>query len=165
MDKQKQIDKQQKQEVPLPDAVTHLLEECRMVLPGIQALFGFQLIAVLNTTFADKFTGTEKILHLVAMLATALAIGLIMTPAAYHRQTSPRQASDRFIKIASRLLLWAMVPLLTGICLDVYIIARLITNNEIASFILALVLLVWFATWWFVFPRADALRNFVSGGR
>lgn len=28
--------------LPLSEAVTHLLEECRMVLPGIQALFGFQ---------------------------------------------------------------------------------------------------------------------------
>lgn len=29
----------------LSDSVSHMLEECRMVLPGIQALFGFQLIA------------------------------------------------------------------------------------------------------------------------
>jgi hypothetical protein len=26
-----------KEKLPLPEAVTHLLEECRMVLPGIQA--------------------------------------------------------------------------------------------------------------------------------
>jgi len=31
--------------------ISHLLEECRMVLPGIQALFGFQLIAVFNQPF------------------------------------------------------------------------------------------------------------------
>ena len=36
------------------DTVTHLLEECRMVLPGIQALFGFQLIAVFNAAFWEK---------------------------------------------------------------------------------------------------------------
>ena len=36
---------------PWPDAVTHLLEECRMILPGLQALLGFQLIAVFSAAF------------------------------------------------------------------------------------------------------------------
>ena len=35
----------------LKDAVEQALEEARMVLPGIQALFGFQLIAVFNQRF------------------------------------------------------------------------------------------------------------------
>lgn len=30
----------------LKKAVTHTLEEARMILPGVQALFGFQLIAI-----------------------------------------------------------------------------------------------------------------------
>ena len=29
------------QSLPLDAAASHLLDECRMVLPGIQALFGF----------------------------------------------------------------------------------------------------------------------------
>jgi hypothetical protein len=29
------------------------IEEARMVLPGVQALFGFQLIAVFNNSFHD----------------------------------------------------------------------------------------------------------------
>ena len=43
-----------KEEVRLDSAASHLLEECRMVLPGIQALFGFQLIAVFNDGFEHK---------------------------------------------------------------------------------------------------------------
>ena len=39
---------EQKETLPLPEAVTHLLEECRMVLPGLQALLGFQFIAIFN---------------------------------------------------------------------------------------------------------------------
>ena len=39
------------EEISLSEAVTHLLEECRTVLPGIQAIFGFQLIVVFNPTF------------------------------------------------------------------------------------------------------------------
>jgi len=44
---------ERKEKLPLSQAVSHLLEECRMVLPGLQALFGFQLVAVFNTAFGD----------------------------------------------------------------------------------------------------------------
>jgi len=36
----------------LKDQATHILDEARTVLPGIQALFGFQLIAVFSDRFA-----------------------------------------------------------------------------------------------------------------
>jgi hypothetical protein len=42
------------EKLSLEDALTHLLEECRMVLPGVQALFGFQLIAVFNRSFFER---------------------------------------------------------------------------------------------------------------
>jgi hypothetical protein len=32
-------------------ATSHLLEECRMVLPSMQALFGFQWVAFFNQRF------------------------------------------------------------------------------------------------------------------
>ena len=35
-----------KQKLELKDMLRNVLEEARMVLPGIQALFGFQLISV-----------------------------------------------------------------------------------------------------------------------
>jgi len=37
-----------------------------MVLPGIQALFGFQLIAVFSDGFANKLTRAEQRLHFFA---------------------------------------------------------------------------------------------------
>ncbi len=48
------------EELSLDSAVRHILEECRMVLPGIQALFGFQLIAVFNEGFAQKLSVLEQ---------------------------------------------------------------------------------------------------------
>ena len=43
-----------REEISLDTAASHLIEECRMVIPGIQALFGFQLIAVFNDGFDHK---------------------------------------------------------------------------------------------------------------
>ena len=113
-----------KETEPLSSVVDHLLEECRMVLPGIQALFGFQLIAVFNQSFWDRLTHTEQVVHFVALSVVAVAIALVMTPAAYHRQTERETVSRGFVRLTSRLLLWSMFPLLTGICLDFYLISK-----------------------------------------
>jgi hypothetical protein len=84
-----------KEKVSLDSAAKHILEECRMVLPGIQALFGFQLIAVFNEGFGEKLSKGEQALHLVAILLVTAAIALVMAPAAVHRQTAQREVSER----------------------------------------------------------------------
>src|SRR5436190_24352767 len=108
------------EKVSLADAVTHMLEECRMVLPGLQALFGFQLIAVFQPAFSERLSRTEQLLHLTALLLVAIAGALVMSPAAYHRQTRPREASAHFLVLGGRFLLASMVPLLAAIVLDFY---------------------------------------------
>ena len=55
------------QELDLQQAAQTLLDECRTVLPGIQALFGFQLVAVFNQRFADDLGKPEQVLHFVAI--------------------------------------------------------------------------------------------------
>jgi Family of unknown function (DUF6328) len=72
-----------------------------MVLLGVQALFGFQLIAVFNSAFRERLTSGEQLIHLVASGWVAMAVALVMAPAAYHRQTNPEEASERFIKLAT----------------------------------------------------------------
>jgi hypothetical protein len=97
--------------LPLSQAALHLLEECRMVFPGIQALFGFQLIAVFNEHFSSALDPSEQVVHLVAIALVAIAVALVMAPAAFHRQTGPDRVTEHFLRLSSRLLLWSMFPL------------------------------------------------------
>ena len=60
------------EQVSLSQAAEYLLEECRMVLPGIQALFGFQLIAVFNAGFHERLSQGLQRLHLLAIALVAL---------------------------------------------------------------------------------------------
>jgi len=159
------MDGHEKKELGLAEAVTHLLEECRMVLPGVQALFGFQLIAVFNASFAEKLTSAEQRLHLLALALVAISGALVMAPAAFHRQTGPRKVSDTFLNLASRLLLWAMSPLMLGIALDFYLIGRIILGSRIASGLAALGLIAVFSCLWFVLPRAAFLHRAIAGSR
>jgi Family of unknown function (DUF6328) len=152
------VESDERTSLSLPEAVTHLLEECRMVLPGVQALFGFQLIAVFSDGFAGKLTHAEQCLHLLALALVAIAGALIMAPAAYHRQTSPRAASNRFIELGGRLLLMAMVPLAIGIGLDFYLIARVVLGNTSLAAAEAIVLTLFFGVVWFGLPRLSRNR-------
>jgi hypothetical protein len=93
-------------------------QEARMVLPGIQALFGFQLIAAFNTRFIELAIA-DRVVHLTALVLVAIAIVLIMTPAAYHRICEPGRASMFFTRLASALVAAAMVPLLLSVSLDI----------------------------------------------
>jgi hypothetical protein len=100
----------------LETAVTNLLDETRILLPGTQTLLGFQLIVVFESSFHDRLTSTEQNLHFAAMLLTIIA--LVLTPAAYRLQVEQGTATERFVRWVSRLLLLGTAPLAAAICLD-----------------------------------------------
>lgn len=151
-----------RQELPLPKAMDNLIEECRMLLPGIQALFGFQLIAVFNSAFAEKLSSLEQQLHLLALGLVGIAIALILTPAAYHRQIDHVSITRRFIDVSTRLMLWSMAALAISICLDLYLVSHMILQDRLISLLITLGLLALFIFLWVVFPRSDRLKRAVD---
>jgi hypothetical protein len=136
---------------PLSTMASHLLEECRMVLPGIQALFGFQLIAVFNTTFWE-LPASSRMIHLIAIGLVATAVAFVMTPAAYHRLALRTAVSRSFVQLSSKLLLCSMFPLLLGICLDFYLIAVMILSSTAWAIAWSLTLVGIFVSLWFGLP-------------
>ena len=111
-------EREEREQLSLNDAATHVLEECRTVVPGMQALFGFQLIAVFSTVFWQQLRPVERIVHLVAIVLLTIAIVLVMAPAALHRLTEPLSVSRRFIATSSRLLMSSLIPLAIAICCE-----------------------------------------------
>src|SRR5436305_3928717 len=91
-------------EADLEKKIGHILEELRVVLPGTQALLGFQFIAVFSNTF-DALSQASKALHLISLISVCLSIMLLMTPAAYHRIVCEGKISEEFHSMASRTLL------------------------------------------------------------
>ena len=136
-----------------------------MVLPGIQALFGFQLVAVFNQSFWDKVAYQEQILHFAAIGLVALSVALVMTPAAYHRQAEPETISQRFIDLSTKLLSWSMFPLMLAIACEFYIIGVLVFRSRQGSILLAAVLLAVFSTLWFILPRVPAFQRLICSLR
>jgi hypothetical protein len=91
-------------------------------------------------------------LHFVAIVLITVAIALVMTPAAYHRQVHPGRVDRFFVKLASFFITVAMVPLMTGLSLDIYLLGRIVLGNAFLSVTIALTLFVMYSALWFVFP-------------
>jgi len=135
----------------LEEASTQVGGEARMLLPGVQTILGFQLMAVFNQRF-EHFTSGEQTLHFAAFLLVALTMGLMLTPAAYHRHVERRIVSERFVRLSSRLLTWSLVPFMVGICLDTYLIGKLILKDMVPALIASLGMFLVLAGLWFVLP-------------
>jgi len=142
----------ERERLPLSEAAELLVEECRMVLPGIQSLFGFQLVAVFSSSFRQDLSSFEQRLHLLSVALIAVAIALIMTPAATHRQMNPCEVTQPFIRLCTMLLLLSMVPLAVALCIDFYLVARVIVGSGDVAWLAAGLLAVFIALW-FVLPR------------
>jgi hypothetical protein len=155
----------EKEKLSLNDAASHLLEECRTVVPGMQALFGFQLIAVFSATYSERLSVAEQRLHIAAIALVVVAIALLMAPAALHRHTEPMAISTRFINVSSRLLMWSMVPLVIGMCIDIYLVARVSLSDRFAAALLAAALFGTFVLLWAVLPWSRALQDVLGAKR
>jgi cobalamin synthase len=135
----------------LEEEATHTTDEARMLLPGVQAILGFQLVAVTNTRFV-LFSSGEQLLYLVAFVLLAVAMGLIMAPAAYHRQAERGKVTRRFVELSSNFLTLAMIPLIIAFAIDTYLVARLILEERTMAAIIAAVVALVLAALWYVLP-------------
>lgn len=132
-----------------------------MVLPGVQAILGFQLIVVFNQRFEETLSQIERALHCAAFLLVAIATCLLMTPAAYHRIAQRHTVDAAFLRLASHLLACAMLPLATGLSLDAYLLCRLILDTTIGAGIIAAALFAAFVGMWYALPLHARRRKHV----
>lgn len=139
---------EQDEKQKLTNKIQHVLTECRVVLPGSQALLGFQFICILTESF-DKLPSLSKYIHLASLGLNALTIVLLMTPAAYHRLVEQGEETEHFHRFASKILVAALVPLALGLAGDVYVVVQKVTDSQLVSVVSALVILAIFWELWF----------------
>jgi Family of unknown function (DUF6328) len=132
-----------KDEPPMPDHCTPLdtrieqvLTEARVLIPGAQALFGFQLAVMLMEAFGD-LTPRAKIVHVVALCCIALAVILLMAPAAFHRLAYGGENTEAFYRLGSHLVVVAALPLALGITLDLYVAATRAFETNVPAIVAA----------------------------
>ncbi|MCE9672603.1 DUF6328 family protein [Myxococcus stipitatus] len=112
----------------LKDRIQHVLTEARVILPGVQALLGFQFTTVLMPAF-EKLPASSRYVHLAALVMMTVSILFLLAPAAYHRMVEHGEDTERFHRFASRMILAATVTLALGLAGDFFIIVRKVTGS------------------------------------
>jgi hypothetical protein len=81
-----------------------LLQELRVVLPGVQVLFAFLLTVPFTARFAD-ITDTQRGVYVVVLLSTALATVLLMAPTALHRLRFRQHRKQQIVNLSHRFVI------------------------------------------------------------
>jgi hypothetical protein len=131
--------------------IRHVLTEARMILPGAQAMLGFQLAVTLMDAF-DELPRPGQLAHVAAMLLTAFAIVLLVAPAAYHRLAEDGEETERFHQVASRFVVAALVPLALSMSCELGIVAYRLGESVGKAVALGAAGLVTLTAAWFGLP-------------
>ena len=136
---------------PLDARIEQLLTEARVIIPGAQALFGFQILVMLTSGF-DRLPQTSKWVHLAALILVAANMVLLIMPAALHRLTFGGDDSARFLRIGSGIVIAAPIFLAAGISAENYVVFQKVIGNEGRSAIGAAVTFLTIMTCWYGVP-------------
>jgi hypothetical protein len=147
-----QASQQQKNDQEMRD----IIEEARCILPGLQAVFGFQTIAVFNERFTDLETYAQ-LCHLVGLGLMVVAMAMLMTPAVYNR-AQHGHATSRMVRISRKTIRGGLIPLAVGLSLDMLTVMSLATDRLSFSIAAAVATLLLFMGLWYLVPRSDPIQ-------
>ena len=143
---------------PLDVQVDQLLTEARLIIPGAQALLGFQLAVTFMRAFGELPLGV-KAMHVGALCCVGLAVILLMAPASIHRLAFGGEDDPEFVKIASAFVVMAPLPLAIGIALDTYVAGgRALQSGTVATGMAIAAVIVLLGTW-YAYPLAQRMRK------
>jgi hypothetical protein len=141
---------------PLKTKVEQLLTEARVIIPGGQALFGFQFIAMLTPGF-DKLPPNSQLVHTAALCFTALNVIVLMAPAALHRLSFGGEDSEAFLRLVkhglgSALLITAPMLLALAVAAELYVVFDKVLTDSISALIAGLGGWLVMTAFWYVIP-------------
>ena len=147
---------------PLHIKIEQQLTEARVILPGAQALLGFQFIVMLTQRF-EQLPAEVHVAHLLGLIALTAAIVLLICPSAIHRLTFAGHDDPRLYEMSARLLTLALLPLAAGISLDLWSAFVLLGGEKRTALLgsagaFALLIALWFA-WPLLLRRRLAVRT------
>ena len=134
-----------------------LLQELRVLLPGVQVLFAF-LLAVPFTQRFERLTSVQEDVFFAVFLSTAIATALLIAPSAYHRLRWRERDKEQMLRTSNRLAIAGTAFLAAAIVGVVYLVTDLLfglTASLLATFAAG----VMFAWFWYGLPLVRRLRD------
>jgi cation transport ATPase len=127
-----------------------LLQELRIVIPGVQVLFAFLLTVPFNQRFTELNT-VQRDVFFATLLCTAAATALLIAPSAHHRLLFRKGLREQRLKMGNLLAILGLVFLVPAMVGVVFVITDLIFGSAVALVVTVAMALL-FSLLWFVLP-------------
>jgi hypothetical protein len=139
------------EQTSLAERITELLTEARVVLPGVQALLGFQLATAITQPFAE-LPASSKLMHAASLFCVTVSVVFLVTPAAYHRIVFAGQEAEEVHRVGSWFVTWATAPLALGLAGDVYVVLATIASSTAIGAVAGVATLLLLLGLWYALP-------------
>jgi hypothetical protein len=128
--------------------IDQMLQEIRVILPGTQAVLGFQFIAFFNASFKE-LSGALQVYHLVNLILITFCAILLITPVALQELRTKGPTTKVWATWTSRFIGLAMFFLLAGVAGDVFVAGNLLEvhNTVLAGIAAGIVFVVGMIMW------------------
>lgn len=127
-----------------------LLNELRVILPGVQVLFAFLLILPFSSGF-KKLDAFGRDAFILCLLCAAIATILLITPSSYHRLRFREGDKKRMLFTSNRLVVIGLAVLALAISLSLLVIVRVVVGPS-EGWVTGAAFLVLCAVFWYVLP-------------
>ena len=130
--------------------VVELLQELRVVLPGVQVLFAFLLTLPFTQRFAQLTTLQQEVFF-ATLLCTAAATALLIAPSAHHRLLWRRGAREERLQVGNLLTILGLLFLVPAMVGVIFVITDLMFGSPTAVGV-TVAMAASFVLLWFLLP-------------
>ena len=134
-----------------------LLNELRVVLPGIQVLFAFLLAVPFSQRFQD-LTGSQRGVFFAAFITTSVASVLLLAPSVQHRLRWRQFDKERLLRASNRLVIAGTFLMAVAIDTVVFLVTDVLYGNTYAVVAAVVIGLAVITVWW-ASPLLRSLRR------
>ena len=127
-----------------------LLQELRVVLPGVQVLFAFLLTVPFSARFGEV-SPLQQTVFFGTLVCTAISAGLLIAPSVHHRILWRQQAREHRLRVANELAIAGMILLVPGMVGAIFVITDILFGSTPAAAGTAAIA-AFFAYVWFIIP-------------
>src|SRR3954449_5881960 len=138
-----------------------LLQETRVIMPGVQVLFAFLLAVVFQQRF-QKTTDFQRDVFLATILGATASTVCFIAPAAWHRLLFQQKDKRHIIKVANRFVISGLVLLALSMTFALVLVCDVAFSGTTAALVPALSFSI-FGWFWFLAPlmlrRRDRIEH------
>jgi amino acid transporter len=124
-----------------------LLNELRVVLPGVTVLFAF-LLAVPFAKGWSRVTSFQRDVFVVAFLSTAVSVAFLTAPSSYHRLRFRHGHKEHMVRVGNRLAIAGIAASAVSLEAVVLLVMDYVLSLEAAVAALVSLLLVVVSLWY-----------------